>query len=181
MRADITQEIEEATGKIDLANERLEEAKQWDMKTWSTGAKDAVNSLLKIQVEVTELEGHSRRNNIRLYGVRPTTEGTSMINFVGKLIKSELGEDIPPAMDLGIERAHRALGMGPPDNATPRCTVIKFTTKENVIHTAWKKPITFEGKQLSFDHDYTTEVLPEQKDITIKKTKKKKASAFRLC
>lgn len=37
---DINQEIEEATGKIDLANERLEEAEQRirDMETWSTSA-----------------------------------------------------------------------------------------------------------------------------------------------
>ena len=62
MRADIGKEIEEAVGKIALTNERLEEAEQriGDMETWSAGAKDAVNSLLKtqqaLQAKVTELE-----------------------------------------------------------------------------------------------------------------------------
>lgn len=110
MRADINREIEEATGKIVLTNERFEEAEQriGDMETWSAGAKDAVNSLLKTQhalkAKVTEREGHSRRNNIRLYGVRETAEGTSVANFVEKLIKTELGEDIPPNTNLSIER-----------------------------------------------------------------------------
>lgn len=99
-----------------------------------------------------------------------------MINFVEKLIKTELNEDIGPETGLGIERAHRDLGTRPPDNATPRSIVIKFlkfTTKKKVIHAAWKKPITFEGKWVSFDHDYATEVLSKRKEyIPIKFPKK---------
>lgn len=60
--------------------------------------------------------------------------------------------------------------MRPPDNATPRSIVIKFlkfTTKEKVINAAWKKPITFEGKRLSFDHHYAAEVLSKQKEYTL--------------
>lgn len=102
--------------------------------------------------------------------------------FVERLIRTKLFEDIPPGMDLGIERAHRALGTRPPENATPRSILIKFlkfTTKEKVIHAAWKKPITFEGKRLSFDHDYATEVLSKRKEYTtIKKTLKEKGIRF---
>lgn len=126
LRAGINQDIEEVTGKIDATNERLEEAEQRirDMETWSTGAKDAVSSLLRtqraIQGKVTKLEGHSCRNNIRLYGVRETAEGTSAINFVEKLIRTKLFEDIQSGMDLGIKQAHRALGTRPLGNATPK-------------------------------------------------------------
>ena len=88
----------------------------------------------------------------------------------------------PPEANLGIERAHRALGTRPPDNATPRSIVIKFlrfTTKEKVIHAAWKKPVIFEGKRLSFDHDYATEVLSKRKEyMIIKKTLKEKGIRF---
>lgn len=71
-----------------------------------------------------------------------------MINFVEKLM-TKVGEDITPDTDLGIKWAHSALGTRPLDNAARRSIVIKFlkfTTKEKVIHTAWKKPITFEDK-----------------------------------
>lgn len=72
-----------------------------------------------------------------------------MISFVENLIKSEPSVDIGPKMELNIECAHRALGTRPPDNETPRSIVVKllkFTAKEKVLHTAWKKSITFEGK-----------------------------------
>lgn len=88
------------------------------MAAWCRGAKDAVTSLLKmkytLQAKVTELEGHSCRNNIRLYGIRQAAEGTSMSYFVENIIRTELSEEIRPDVDLGIERAHRALWARPP-------------------------------------------------------------------
>lgn len=79
--------------------------------TWSTGAKDAVNS------------------KIRLYGVRNSRR------HLRDQLMTKLGEDITPDMDLGIEWAHSALGTRTLDNAAPRSIVIKFlkfTTKEKV-------------------------------------------------
>lgn len=72
------------------------------------------------------------------------------------IIRTELSEEIGPDVTLGIEWAHRALWLRPPDNATPRSRVLHFTTKEKVVHAAWKKPIAFEEKQVNFDHNYTT-------------------------
>lgn len=188
MKADINQKIEETTAKIDSTTERLEEAERHvgDIESWGTDAKDTIVSLLEtqsaLQAKVTDLEGHSRRNNIRLYGARETAEGTSMVNFVENLFKTQLGEDIGPDLDLGIERAHRALGAQPPENATPRSIIIrflKFTTKEKVLHSAWKNPITHEGKRLSLDHDYATEVLAKHKEyVPIKKMLKEKGIRF---
>ncbi|KAK7880965.1 hypothetical protein WMY93_032419 [Mugilogobius chulae] len=83
--------------------------------------------------KVSDLEGRARRNNIRLYGVPEDTEGTSTAAYVENLIKRELGGDLSVEGNLGIERAHRALGPKPPAGAPPRSIVvrfIRFTTKE---------------------------------------------------
>ncbi len=133
-----------------------------------------------LQAKVTELEGHSWRNNIRVYRIRETAEGTSVINFVEKLIKTELSVDISP--DSGIEWAHRALGTRPPDSTTPKFIVmrfLKFSTKEKVLRTSWKKPIIFEGKRAAFNHDYATDVLSKRKEyIPVKKMLKEKGIRF---
>ena len=101
------------------------------METFSIGTQ------LELRSKLTELEGHSRRNNIRIYGIKEGAEGTSLICFVENLIQTELGEGTSPN-----KRAHRALGPKPADNAPPRSTTVKFlkyTTKEHIISAALKK------------------------------------------
>ena len=103
----------------DLRNHgtRLTEAEQRvaETETSNTELRDAlVHSLAQqklLQAKVTDLEGRSRRNNIRIYGIKEGTEGSSMLSFIESFLKTELGLDT--ATDLQIQRAHRSLGPKP--------------------------------------------------------------------
>lgn len=105
-----------------------------------------------------------------------------MIRFVENLIQTELGEGTGPN-ELGIERAHRALGPKPADNAPPRSTIVKFlkySTKERIISAAWKKTIMVEGYRVFFDHDYATAVMEKRREyLPIKKVLKERGIKFR--
>ena len=140
------------------------------METFSIGTQ------LELRSKLTELEGHSRRNNIRIYGIKEGAEGTSLICFVENLIQTELGEGTSPN-----KRAHRALGPKPADNAPPRSTTVKFlkyTTKEHIISAAWKKNITVDGNRVLFYHDCATGVMEKREYLPIKKVLKEKRIKF---
>lgn len=188
MRSDINLKMEETVKKIEVVSQRLGEAEQrvGEVETFSIEVNETLIQMQRTQLELksklTELEGHSRRNNIRIYGIKEGAEGTSMIRFVENLIQTELGEGTGPN-GLGIERAHRALGPKPADNAPPRSTIVKFlkySTKEQIISAAWKKPITVNGNRVFFDHDYATAVMEKRREyLPIKKVLKEKGIKFR--
>ena len=56
-----------------------------DMERWDIGVKDALNQLLRdqraLRDKVSDLEGSSRRNNVRIYGVPEDAEGTPASNL----------------------------------------------------------------------------------------------------
>ena len=188
MRSDINLKMEETVKKIEVVSQRLGEAEHrvGEVETFSIEVNETLNQMQRTQLELksklTELEGHSRRNNIRIYGIKEGAEGTSMIRFVENLIQTELGEGTGPN-ELGIERAHRALGPKPADNAPPRSTIVKFlkySTKERIISAAWKKTIMVDGNRVFFDHDYATAVMEKRREyLPIKKVLKEKGIKFR--
>lgn len=184
---DINQKLEETAGKIEATLKRLGEAEQriGEVETFGVEVQEVLTQMQKTQQElkskITELEGHSRRNNIRIYGIKEGAEGTSMARFVENFIKTELGESTG-LNELGIERAHRAAGSRPAETAPPRSTVVRFlkyTTKEKIISAAWRKKITLDGKRVFFDHDYATGVMEKRREYTtIKKALKEKGIRF---
>ncbi|KAJ7991287.1 hypothetical protein DPEC_G00295770 [Dallia pectoralis] len=80
----------EAQGR-DIADvqERVAETEEWN-----ADLKEVLVSSLKqqrrLQEKVTDLEGRSRRNNIRVWGVPEGTEKESVPKFIERLIREEL-------------------------------------------------------------------------------------------
>ena len=100
-----------------------------------------------------------------------------MPDFVEQLLKSELALTVDNR--LQIQCAHRTLARKPEGNQPPRSIVVnslEFNTKESVLKKAWGKKIMIEGRRLSFDHDYATEVI--QKHTGIKRLLKEKGICF---
>ncbi|KAF3837682.1 hypothetical protein F7725_009450 [Dissostichus mawsoni] len=132
-----------------------------------------------MQGQLVDLEGRSRRNNMRIYGVPEEKEGNSMPDFVDQLLRTELAL---PDTNLQIQRAHRAVARKPERNAPPRSIVVnflEFNIKEKVLKKAWEKNILMEGRRLSFDHDYATEVVLKRKVyVGIKRVLKEKNIRF---
>ncbi|KAK1881266.1 LINE-1 type transposase domain containing protein 1 [Dissostichus eleginoides] len=117
---------------------------------------------METEAKLTDLEGRSRRENVRIHGVKEGAgEGTaSVIAIVEDLLTKSL--ELPSSTALNIERAHRALAPKPPNEAPPRSIVVKFssyTVKEDVLKRAWqKKGFDFQGKRIQLVHDYAPEV-----------------------
>ncbi|KAL1277194.1 hypothetical protein QQF64_023867 [Cirrhinus molitorella] len=126
--------------RIEEAEDRITEAEEQIQQTG-----EVLIELLKRQTQlkskITDQEGRSRRDNIRIYGVPENSEnGSSTIEFIEKLLKD--GLDLDPSTELHIQRAHRALAPKPKDNARPRSIVVKFLrfkTKKDILGKVWRK------------------------------------------
>ncbi|KAI3359444.1 hypothetical protein L3Q82_002940 [Scortum barcoo] len=122
------------------------------------------------EIRMTDLEGRARRENVRIHGVKKGAErnAQSVIIFVEKLLREKL--DLPPSLELKIERAHQALASQPPKDSPPRSIVIQlqsFQSKEELIKIAWqKKGFMYEGRKVFLDHNYAPEILRKCKEYT---------------
>lgn len=117
-----------------------------------------------LQDMMTDQEGRSRWNNIRIFGLKEGAEGSSVTQFIEQLLKNEL--PLPTNMEPQIQRAHRALLRKPDADKPPRSIVVnflKYTVKETVLREAWKKKKHYQNRALFFDHDYATEVIRKRK------------------
>ncbi|KAM4578642.1 uncharacterized protein V3H82_008008 [Fundulus diaphanus] len=158
----VHQKIKETEDRVDLVEERAENMEQILSKM--------AELISQQQEKLLDQEGRSRRENIRIYNVPEGAEGSSIRDFVDKLIKDTL--EIEPTMELDIERAHRALAPPPAGdrNNRPRSIVVKFLrsrTKEEILRKAWgKKGVLLHGKPIYFDHDYPPTVLQKRKEYS---------------
>lgn len=154
--------IGEAEERIDAAENRLQVA------------EDVVTELLQLQIyldaKLTDLEGRSRRENIRIHGVKEGAEenSPSMVDFVESLLREGLG--LPAAFELRVERAHRALMSKPPGEARPRSMVAKLSSyrmKEELLRLAWQnRGFQYLEKRVNLDHDYAPDVLKKRREYT---------------
>lgn len=176
--AKITTEMGEQNDKIEAALTRTEE-----VEMWSTEANCALQKLLKEQKRLTDkvedLELRSRRNNLRIYGIKENTETDSIIHFMDKWLREEFSIQT----DLQIQRAHRALAPQPKPGQPPRSIILnfqQFSVKEMILKKAWeKKTIELGGNRIYFDHDYTANMLQQRKAyVNVKKTLKKEGVRF---
>lgn len=180
LKADMNQRLQNMAVDIRNQGTRLTEAEQRvnELESVNTDLRGALRHCLSQQkallTQVTGLEGRSRRNNIRIYGIKEGSEKNNMTAFINSFLKKELS--IGDEVDLQIQRAHRALRPRPQDGQTSRSIVLnfqRFDVKDKVLSLAWAKKVIYEGKVISFAHDMPTEVynkLKEYKDI--KKTLK---------
>ncbi|RXN27999.1 putative transposase element L1Md-A101/L1Md-A102/L1Md-A2 [Labeo rohita] len=143
--------------------------------------------MLKLHIEMdaklTDLEGRSRRENIRIHGVKEGSEddAPSMVGFVERLLRHKL--ELPESAEVRVERVHRALVPKPPPNAAPRSIVAKmasYRTKEEILKLAWQKHgFEYLGNKVNLDHDYAPEVLKQRKEYAeVKSVLKEKKIRF---
>ncbi len=124
------------------------------------------DSNTKLAAKAADLEGRSRRNNIRIIGLPESIEGTQPTAFFSDLLVEVFGRQTlhsPPELD----RAHRALTGRLPHTAKPQAVIIRFhryQTRELVIREARKRRgnLQYQGKPIRIFEDYTPEVLEQR-------------------
>lgn len=196
-KADFRQEFnifkEQIDSKLSANSKELQEHKQsiteaqtriGELEEWNIEVKEALLTALKeqknLKEKLTDLEGRSRRNNVRIFGVPEGAEGNSVPHYVENLLRRELA--LPGETHLLIQRAHRATVGKPGPGASPRSIIVnflQFDTKEMILKKAWQKRIKIDGKPIFFDHDYANEVVQKRKAYAeIKKVLKEKGIRF---
>lgn len=128
-----------------------------------TELESAISTLQKqvghLDAKCEDLEGRSRRNNIRLVGLPEGAEGTHPTEFVAHLLQSLLHLQEKPLLD----RAHRTLRERPRKGEPPRPIVIRvhyFQARDEILRRAAQlSPLTHDGNKLSIFADYTTAVV----------------------
>lgn len=164
---DIKSEITSVNQKIAEAEVRIEK-----VEDRAQNLEQVLNKVIKVmhqqENKLLDQEGRSRRENLRIYNVPEGAEGSSMIDFVEKLLRDTL--EINPATELDIERAHRALAPRPTGDKQdkPRSIIVKFLRyriKEEILRKAWeKKKVFLNGRQIYFDQDYSPVVMQKRKE-----------------
>lgn len=173
-RNDTKLQLQSIRGELDKANLRLNEVEsrvsENEDKLQNTDEilSELISTHEKMHLKMTSLEAYSRRETLRIFGVPEGAESgsQSIAHFVEKLLRDNL--NIPPTMELQIQRAHRALASPPPDGSRPRSILVKFlcfTVKEEVLRLAWqKKGFVWNSSKINIDHDFPPEIMAMRKE-----------------
>lgn len=166
---ELKEEMKTITGRLTNAECRIVEVEERSQRV-EEATVELIKMQEKLETKITDLEGRSRRENLRFHGIAEGAEDSSVSvsAFIEDLIKVKL--NMPPSLNLAIERAHRSLGPKPPPNAWPRSIVVKFSSfkaKEEVLKLAWQmKGFTLNGNRVTVDHDYAPDVLKQRREYT---------------
>lgn len=118
----------------------------------------------KVKEKVDDLEGRSRRNNIRISNVHEGEEygydDSNMENFVNMVIRDSLEIDLPRG---AIQRAHRVGPKKPGKNRDIIAYFLKYTDKELVRKAGPKKRPTFGGQKIFINEDFSSMVIEKRK------------------
>lgn len=120
----------------------------------------------KLGAKTADLEGRSRRNNIRIIGLPESIEGPRPSSFFSELLVELLGSETlssPPELD----RAHRSLTAKPAVGARPRPVIIRvhrYQVKDLIIREARKRrgTLQYRGAPVQIFEDYTQEVVEQR-------------------
>lgn len=161
IRADTT----ELKNSVSALQTRMDE-----VETRLSNVEDNANNMANDNTRLTErvdqlwqriedYENQSRRNNVRLVGLKEGKEaGSNMNDYVRKILRDGFKRD---GDEFEIERSHRSGGPRKDDNLAPRMILVRFlryTARQKVLTAAKKaKGLKWEGCTLSMFEDLTKE------------------------
>lgn len=115
------------------------------------------------QAKLDDLEARSRRQNIRIIGIKEKVENGKPAEFVTKLLPELLGKehfDSP----VDVDRAHR--GAAPVKDGKPRAIIARlhrFQVKELVLRLAREKtPLQYDGRPVFIFPDLTSATMKKR-------------------
>lgn len=138
------------------------------------------NGILK--AKLSDLEGRSRRLNIRVVGIKEGEEKGNPTGFVTRLLPELLGPN-NFSKPIKIDRAHRSLRPKPPDNERPRVIIAKVHNDRDLANifrlSRQHAPLHYRGGRVFIFPDYTAEVSSQRQAFN--NVKKKLTDAGAKC
>ena len=169
-----TKELKDAMEKVQV---RLGAAEQRisDIEDMNTRVEKVIEKhdkkLETLWSRVEDLENRSRRNNVRMVGLKENKEQRGGVQqYVERILSEGLGL---AGQEFEIERAHRAMGPMPDPDKAPRTIMIRFlrsTARDKVLQVSKeKRGIKWENCKLSFFEDLTRELAETRRGFTAAK------------
>lgn len=165
--ADLKEAVSGLQVRADAAEERISALE--DKTNELTTSNDTMGKKMDMLWDrVQMLENHSKRNNVRLVGLKETygTNGT-LEDCVKKVMREGLG--IMAEGEFEIERIHRALAPKPNEGQPARPVLIRFlrqSARDKVLSAvSEKRGITWEGQHLSIFPNVTKELAAKRRSF----------------
>lgn len=170
----LEQKLQEVKDSQDELLEKVEsvEEQMLDHESRITRLESTVSSLKEengsLKLKVDDLEGRSRRNNIKIIGIPEKEEEGRPTEFVEALLPKLLGEENFQS-PVVIDRAHRILGRQPAAGAKPRAIIARvhfYREKERILRIRRERQLEYKGNKVLIFPDYTTEVMRQRREYT---------------
>ncbi|KAK7912716.1 hypothetical protein WMY93_012927 [Mugilogobius chulae] len=122
------------------------------IKVMETSLEELRQQNKTLRSKLSDLEGRSRRNNLKIVGIPEGEEKGRPTDFVSHLIPKLFGAehfDKPLAVDM----AHRSLQPKPPDGSKPRTIIAKIHSlqdKEKIIRLGRQRTVDTVGGEFLF-------------------------------
>lgn len=168
--AELREAISSVQARLDEAETRISHIE--DASNRLTGdAEKMVKRVDEIWNKVEDLENRSRRNNVKIIGLKEGKEaGYNMNEYVQKILSEGLALT---GLEFEIERSHRSLGPKPNGDQPPRVVLVKFlryTAREKVLAAAKKsRGFEWEGCRVSIFEDMSRERAMMRKKFSASK------------
>ncbi|XP_065642645.1 uncharacterized protein LOC136074268 [Hydra vulgaris] len=124
----------------------------------------------KITNKLREIENRSRRNNLRIIGIKES-EHESWEESELKVLK--LFEETLEIKNVKIERAHRT---GPRDAKKNRTIILKLNYKDKI--DIMKRSVRLKGMNIYINEDFCYETVQIRKDLKYKMLKERKQGKY---
>uniref|UniRef100_A0A3B3III1 L1 transposable element RRM domain-containing protein n=1 Tax=Oryzias latipes TaxID=8090 RepID=A0A3B3III1_ORYLA len=162
---DLRSTVDRLNGRIDDNTRRITESENRisEDEDRITSLENQVSELQQKVKTLTERcddgENRSRRENIRIIGLKEGSEGQSSVTFFESWLPEVLGMETKRRV-IKLDRAHRAFG--PPKEDRCRPVIIKlhnFTDKQRILTAAREKgEIIYKGSRIYIRQDFSAQV-----------------------
>lgn len=177
---EIDVKIDSLAGRLDKVSRKVDkhDAKITELETRVSDIQDRQNSTQDHQVSVNsmlealrakneDLEGRSRRNNVRFTGVPETTDIPNMEQYIKNLFKDLFREALSP-MFL-VERAHRSLGPRPKPGTSPHpilARILNYRDRDTILRLARERgELRYQNNVISLYPDFTQAVQAARREF----------------
>lgn len=167
----ISNKLDIITAKLESESQRIEEAENRISSAEDTIADlegrlaDTENKLAALTNRMDDQEARSRRDNIRIFGIKEGIEGSNALHFFETWLPKFLHMETKKGR-IRLDRCHR--GLGRPKSGMPRVVIMKLhypADKMKILALGAKQKLEYEGTKISIRQDIPQNILQQRRSF----------------